>query len=62
MLGVAFAPVSADVVPLLEAAATDVTGELVAALGVVLLHVPVQGRLLTAGETTHLTPGNNGRT
>lgn len=57
LVGVALAPVSGHVVPLLKSPATDLTRELVPALGVVLAHVPVQGGLLAAGEATDLTPG-----
>lgn len=57
VVGVTLAAVGGHVVPLLEAAAADLAGELVAALGVVLAHMPVQRGLLAAGEAAHLAPG-----
>lgn len=52
----AFALVGGDVVPLLELLAADVAGELVEGVGVVLLHVPVEGGFLAAGEAADLAP------
>lgn len=54
MICVTFTPMSGHVVSLLEAAAADLARKPVGALGVVFPHVPVQGRLLTAGEAAHL--------
>ena len=47
----------AQIVSLLKTPATELTGELVAALHVVLPHVPVDRGLLVTGEAAHLTPG-----
>lgn len=55
-LGMALAFVCGDVVLLLKLLATDVAGEQVEGVGVMLLHVPVEGGLLTAAEATDLTP------
>lgn len=52
-----FAFVGSDVVFLLELLAADVAGELVEGVGVVFLHVPVQGGFLAAGEAADLAPG-----
>lgn len=55
--GVTFAFVGGDVVFLLELLAADVAGELVEGVGVVFLHVPVEGGFLAAGEAADLAPG-----
>lgn len=44
-----------DVVLLLELFAAEIAGELIEGIGVVLLHVPVEGGFLTAGEAADLT-------
>lgn len=62
VIWVTFTPMRGHVVPLLEAAAADLARKPVAPLGVVFTHVPVQRGLLTAGETTHLTPEENTHT
>lgn len=46
-----------DVVLLLKLFATEIAGELIEDVGVVLLHVPVEGGFLAAGEAADLTPG-----
>lgn len=56
----ALAFVRRDVVFLLKLLATEFAGKLVERFGIVLLHVPVQGRLLPAGEATDLTPVQRG--
>lgn len=56
-LRMALTLVRSDIVLLLKLLATKVAGELVERVGVMLFHVPVQGRFLAAGETTDLTPG-----
>lgn len=45
-----------NAVLLLKFLATDVAGELVEGVRIVLLHVPVEGSLLSTGESTDLTP------
>lgn len=44
-----------DVVLLLKLFATEIAGELIEGVGVVLLHVPVEGGFLAAGEAADLT-------
>lgn len=58
-LGVTLALVRGDVVFLLKLLAAEVAGELVEGVRVVLLHVPVEGGFLAAGEPTDLTPASN---
>lgn len=54
-LRVALGFVSHHTVLLLEFLAADAAGELVGGISIVLLHVPVEGGLLTAGESTDFT-------
>ena len=46
-----------DVVFLLELLAAQIAGEPIGGVGVVLLHVPVEGGLLAAREAADLAPG-----
>lgn len=46
-----------NAVLLLKFLAANVAGELVEGVRIVLLHVPVEGSLLPARESTDLTPG-----
>lgn len=54
-LRVALGFVGHNTVLLLELLPADPTGELVERVGVVFLHVPVQGGFLSAGEAAELT-------
>lgn len=56
-VGVALALMGGDVVLLLKLFATEIAGELIEGVGIVLLHVPVEGGFLAAGEAADLTPG-----
>ena len=56
-LGVALALMGRDVVFLLELLAAQIAGEPIGGVGVVLLHVPVEGGLLAAREAADLAPG-----
>ena len=53
----ALALMGRDVVFLLELLAAQIAGEPIGGVGVVLLHVPVEGGLLAAREAADLAPG-----